>query len=401
MKRVFCNLICAVLLILLLSPGVVLAQSNRPMAMSEVNKMLVREKKTTSEVLEVMAERGVAFKMSSASEKRLLKYGFSEDQIAVIARMAKGEKVDLTPPTDGPDEAGDEAGGEFRVGYPHPQGEHAAEKRRMSRSIEASVGYKRIELQRCTLYCSAKRHAKLLPMLKKLEAELISRFPESICNASSPDSSHIVIIDGHSQWHSFVDAFFDTYAKDGIAFQFGPEADARVVVKEGSGMYFPMVGLKHADKADNEEEVARFAAYSVGHLMMQSASGESHPHGLRTGFANLAESMAFKKPALMVASYAKRSIGDAGGWAAAVSQRFRENTISTPTKIWAMDTQSMQAEHYAECWSHVLFLAKSPEKFAQAVGKVRNGEMRMDAAVREVYGVDDKKLMKAWYKSAK
>jgi hypothetical protein len=367
--------------------------------MSEVARLI--KDQSPQEVLAVMAERGVGFRVSASAEGRLEKYGFTEDEIELIKKIAAGEAVDLD--ADPADEAGEAQGGagnadEFKVGFPDPEHWHISEKKRVERAIKnAGLGYERIELTRATLYCNAKRIGKLKPLLKKLEGELIKRFPASVSNASSPRSSHIVIVDGPSEWSNWVDALIDSYKQDGMNFSFGPEADTKTHLKGTSGFFLPALATAKADLR-SDENVARFATYALGHLMMARAGGKKQPAGLTTGFGDLAEAMAMKTPSVMIYSYEKRDLKQEGGWKEVVKKLFEARKIDNATAPWGYTTDSMKPENYAECWSMVSTLAEAPDKFAKAVRMVREDGKSMNVAINDVYEVQDKELLKLWYK---
>ena len=390
--------------LLLVAPQLAEAANDKPIKLSEVSTLIDAGVEPAA-VLKVMAKRGVGFRISSSASRRLKEWGFTDEHLDLIERMSKGEKVDLDAKPepaggdDAKDEGGAEAAGDFPVGYPHPQGWHAAEKNRIERAMQAAgLGYKRIEFGRVSLYCNARRAGQLTPMLKNLEKQLTATFPASISNACAPQSAHIILVDGDSEWNNWVDAFFDSYEKDGIRFSFGPEVDARTQIKNGGGSYMPTVAMTNAGKMKNDEAVGRFAAYATGHLMMQMAAGMKQPHGLRTGFANYAEAVAYKTPSVLVYSYEKRDLGQGNAWKNSVLQRFNNKEITKISKPWNYSTSDMKFEHYAECWSYVSTLAAAPDKFAKAVGIVREGKSGMFDAVNETYGMKEIDMLKTWYK---
>jgi hypothetical protein len=247
------------------------------------------------------------------------------------------------------------------------------------------------------LYCSDRRAKALVPMLRKLEADLIARFPGSIANASSPESAHIVIVDGSSEWTRWVDACFASYREDRINYKFGPDDDENhAMLKRSPGYMLPAMTATRGDKQPSAEAVSRLAAFSVGFLMMNQAGGEKQPDGLRTGFGDLAEAMAHQTPSVMVTSYGERDLQGEGGWAGVVAQRFKDKKIKDATDPWAYETSTMEVEHYAEAWSLVSTLAEAPDKFARAVETVRKQEKPMAKAINDAYGVNDRKLLEAW-----
>jgi len=408
-QSVLCLSLC--LLLALLTPRPAAAESAKPIKMSEVSS-LIKAGVSPEAVLEVMVKRGVSFRVTSTAERRLGKWGFSEAQIGLIRRLAKGERVDLDevsgpaedePPGEGGDDAGPGEPGAFPVGYPNPAGWHAAEQQRIERAVDsAGLGYKRIEFKRFTLYCNERRARALAPMLKKLEHQLIAKFPASIRNASSPKSAHLVIVDGQTQWSNWVDSVFASYKQDGINFSFGPGGDGMLdEVKKGPGFILPDCSVCNANTRSDDESVARYAAYSVGYLMMGEAGGKEQPKGLRTGFGNYAEALAMGSPSVMIYSYEKRDLGKADAWRDLVIQRFENKDIDGVSKPWNYDTADMKIEHYAECWSYVSTLAEAPDQFAAAVGMLRDGEAKMFDAVLKAYEVGDRDLLKAWYRYVK
>ncbi len=389
------------LFLVLMLAGVALAADGKPLTMSEVGK-LIEDKSTPQQVLELMSERGVGFRVTSTAEKRLTDWGFTAVQIELVRKIAAGEKIDLNaPPAEaGPgDEAGPGAKKDYPVGYPNADTWHQAEQKRIERAIKnAELGYKRIELSRCTLYCSDKRAADLVPMLKKLEADLIKRFPVSLVNACSPKSAHIVVVDGDSEWRRWVKACFDSYEEDRIRYRFGPEDDPRPQLIEGSGYYLPHCAVMHADALLTDERVSRGTAYSLGHLMMIQAGGEARPDALITGFGDLTEATAHGTPSIMVYSYEKRDLTGESAWKQAVAKLFKDKKITDAAGPWTFKTDAMSPEDYAQAWSLVSTLAEAPEKFAKAVEMVRNKEAAMGQAVGETFGLEDRKLLEAWYK---
>ena len=412
MREVRRWLVLAGVLLTLLMSLPVQAADDKPVAMSDVSKM-IEDGKSPQQVLEAMAQRGVSFRVTSAAIKRLEGWGFSEEQIGLVRKIADGEKVDLNPKPDEPKPAGDAkpdnppAADNAKVdhavvGYPNPQDFHKVEKARVERAIKAAgLDYQRVEFKRFTLYCSDRRAKALGTMLRDLDAALLKRFPASIANASSPDSAHIVIVDGTSDWARWVDACFDAYEADGIRYQFGPDdPDPRPKMTAGPGYMLPYLTATHADKQPKEENISRLAAFSVGFLMMGQAGGPEQPHGLRTGFGDLTEAMALKTPSVMVTSYVDRDLEGEGGWKGLVAKRFKDKKITDVTDPWAYDTSAMAVEHYAECWSLVSTLAEAPDKFAKAVELVRTKQMIMSKAVNESFGMDDRKLLEAWFRFA-
>lgn len=395
-------LILCLSLVLVSFSGLAIAADDKPVKMSEVARLI--NDQSPQDVLEAMAERGVGFRASKSSESRLKKYGFTEDQIELIRKIAAGEKVDLDAgPADVPgDDAADNADNAevFKVGFPDPEHWHISEQARIERAVKnAGLGYKRIELTRATLYCSASRAKKLTPLLKKLESSLIRRFPASIASASSPKSAHIVIVEGESEWNNWVDALLDSYEKDGMNFSFGPEADARTQLKQGTGFLLPACACAKVGTR-SDESIARFSTYSLGHLMMARAGGKDQPKGLTTGFGDLAEEMAMGTPSVMIYSYEKRDLKQGGGWKDVVKKLFQEKKITNATAPWGYETASMKPENYAECWSMVSMLSTAPQMFAKAVKMVREEDKPMNVAVNEVYGKQDLEILKAWSKFA-
>lgn len=388
-----------ILVLFVIVSDLAVAADDKPIKMSEVARLI--KDQSPQEVLAVMAERGVDFRVTSSAEGRLKSFGFTEEQIELIKKIAAGETVDLNAsPADaeGEDAAGADNADAFKVGFPDPEHWHLSEQKRVERAIKnAGLGYERIELTRATLYCNAKRAGALTPLLKRLEGMLIKRFPASIANASSPKSAHIIIVDGISEWSNWVDALMDSYEKDGMKFSFGPEADAKAHLKKTSGFFLPALATAHADMR-SDENVSRFSTYALGHLMMARAGGKDQPAGLTTGFGDLAEATAMGTPSVMIYSYEKRDLKQEGGWKEVVKKLFEAKKIDNATAPWGYTTDTMKPENYAECWSMVSTLAEAPDKFAKAVQMVREDQKPMNVAVNEVYEMQDMDVLKAWYK---
>ena len=209
-----------------------------------------------------------------------------------------------------------------------------------------------------------------------------------------------MIVDGDSAWRNWVTACFDSYEEDRIRYDFGGGDDPRPRMIQGSGYMLPACAATHADKQSGDEAVARYAAFAVGYLMMQQAGGSDQPDGLRTGFGDLAETMAFGNPSVMLVSYEDRELEQQGDWASVVRQRFREKKITDPVRPWNYGTDSMSPAQYAECWSLVSTLAAAPDKFAEAVRTVRETDTSMPQAVRDAYEIDNDKILEAWFRFA-
>lgn len=394
--------------LLLLTPGLgataAAAQADRPMAMSDVSRLL-KAGDSTDQALQAMAERGVRFRVTQSAERQLTKFGFTDQQIAAIKRIAAGEDVQLDPKPDAPDQQPADAEANpadaYPIGYPMPAGWHAAEKQRVLRAMEAAgLGYRRIEFTRFTLYCNDRRAAQLVPILRSLEQQLIARFPASISNATSPDSAHIVIVDGTSEWSNWVDALFASYKQDGITFNFGPDANGPDAFRDMPGFMLGSLVSGNATKRINDESTNRFAAYAVGYLMMGKAGGKEQPDALQSGFGNLTETMAFNDPSVMIYSYVKRDLKQDDAWKTLVAKRFNDRQITSTNQVWGYETASMKPEHYAESWSYVSTLAMAPEKFANAVELIRTQEARATGAFNRTYELEDIKLLEAWYRYA-
>lgn len=403
------------------------AVEGAPVRVSQIDDM-IDDGVSPAQVIEMMREYGVGFRMSNSVERRLKSYGFTEDQIQTVKNIIDGTDVPPAPPeapAEGPGEGepgapmpgevepglpgvpgglpgaqpgADNGGGEFGVGWAMPEAFHPQEKLRVERAVAAALGYERHELSRVTLYCNARRARRLVPMLRELEAKLIATFPKSLVNACDPRSTHIVIVDGASEWNNWVDACFASYEKDGITYSFGPEANSTERLKAGSGYMLPHLAAVHADKISNDEMVARFAAYDVGHLMMNVAAGSGGPDGLVTGFGGFTEAMVFGTPSVTVYSYVERDNQEQmQSWLQTVQQRFRNREITTAHHVWNYSTDEMVSHQYAEAWSLVTTLCQAPEKFAAAVLLVKQGKS-MAEAVEEVYGLDERKLLEAWFR---
>lgn len=384
-----------------------------PMRMSQINSM-IDGGASPAQVIESMREHGVGFRMTSTAERRLKSYGFSDEQIATVKRIIDG--TDVPPQRDGvgegeggegaqppvpgqpfQDRANAPVDGEFPVGYVFPDDFHAAEKYRVERAVADSLGYRRIELSRVTIYCSDRRARRLVPMLQELEKKLIDTFPDSLSNASDPRSAHIVIVDGAAEWGRWIDACFKSYEQDGIDYSFGPGIDRNKHLKAGPGYMLPHLAAVHADKLPNDELVGRFAAYDVGHLMMVPASAGG-PSSLITGFGDFAEALAFGNPSVTVYSYVERE-GEAAtmSWLQIVQQRFKDGQIRSAHRVWSYTTAEMVLHEYAEAWSLVTTLAQAPDKFAKAV-RLKQMGATMPEAIEQAYELDDRKLTEAWFK---
>jgi len=265
------------------------------------------------------------------------------------------------------------------------------------RAVAASLGYQRIELSRVTLYCNERRARRLGPMLAELEKKLIATFPKSLVNACDPRSAHIVIVDGATEWNNWVDACFASYAQDGIEYSFGPGGLDKDRLKQGSGYMLPHLAAVNAGKLADDELVGRFAAYDVGHLMMIPASNGG-PSSLITGFGDFTETLAFGNPTVTVYSYVEREAERANmSWLQIVQQRFKEGKIKSAHHVWNYTTAEMVMHEYAEAWSLVTTLAMAPDKFAAAVRLKQLGKS-MPEAIEEAYGLDERRLLEAWFK---
>ena len=387
--------VCALVALVYSFAPPAIAEDAGPIALSAV-KGMVDAGQSPQQCIEAMNERGVRFRLTTTAKRNLKSWGFDDDQLGLIGQIVRGEKLDLNPaPGDG---AGEKK--EYPVGYAYTQGQHAAEKRRVERAIDAStLNYKRIELSRVTLYCSEARARKLAPVLKKLEADLIKRFPDYLTNGIAPASSHIVIVDGHSEWSQWVNACFTSYEQDGIKFTFGRDGeDPRESLGKSAGYVLRDLHAIHADRQNGDEGVSRQATYAVGDLMMRRAGGKDQPDGLYTGFGNLSEAMVHKTPSVMLYSYEKRDLKQAEPWTRVVAQRLKNKVVETPSYPWGRSTDMMTPANYADCWSYVSTLAMQPEKLSAAVELMASGDKKMHEAVQEVYQLEDRQLMQAWFK---
>jgi len=388
-----------VLLAMFLAPAVAIAQDD-PIALSEISRLL-RDDKTPAEVMTVIRERGVGFRVSANSERRLEQWGFDGDQIDIIKRIAAGEDVpdeaEMPAEGEGDGEAGAEVEDEFGVGYPNPESFHEAEKTRVERGIgNANLGYERYEFTRITLYCTDRRARTLVPLLRELERNVIARFPENIANAIDMRSAHIVVIDGESEWQRWLESSFDSYEEDGITFTFVRGEEPKDSLSDGSGYLLNALGAIHADKHQSDESIERQVAYNFGHLMMNMAGGPEGPDGLVTGFGDLTETMAKGSPTVMVYSYVERELTGDDAWAASVGKRMSDGEIRSVLNVWGYSTDEMTPPQYAEAWSMVSLLCEAPDKFGQAVLAVQREEESMAQAVRDAYEITDDRLLQGW-----
>ena len=401
MLKVVCTHILVPVLLVLL-PTMALAQDG-PVAVSEINRMLQADQ-TPDEIVAVIRERGAGFRLTSSVQRRLKEWGFEDEHLDVIKRIAAGEEVPdeqmpgyQAPPGEGGEDAENVEEEDYSVvGYPNSSGWHAANKRRIERAIDnAALGYERHELSRVTLYCNNARARTLVPLMRRLEEAVIARFPESLRNACDPRSAHLVVVDGESDWQRWVQALFNSYEADGLRFPPEGGRDVRERAAASGGMYMRTIGFFHADKAASDEVISREVTYGLGHLMIGQAADEERPDGLQTGFGNLTETMAMGTPGVMVQSYDDRDAEHATSWASVVQQLFRERKIDSTFEVWNFDTSTMVLPEYAQAWSYVSMLCQEPEKFAQAVRAIRQGTGAAEA-IHEAYGLDDGQLLRAW-----
>ena len=394
MKRAFLSLAMFFSLIYLAVPGRLAAEPDGGKAADPVDKeglltledilRLRRDHVSFDDIVDQAGERGIGFEVTTAIANQLRRLGFRSAQVDSIKEspteaLTPGKGVPTT------DEQRDKTLQEIKT-----------------ITLLSRVELKPTESRHVTLWEASQSREEFLPTVEKLERFFRTKCREPIRSGLDKRSAHLVLLKTRSEYERWMRAMFDLIGerfdeKDNP----GGNAELRASFVKGPGMYasnFAAICL--ADY--NEDGGQRSVALAEGWMYFMQLAQPRQNGPLATGFANGAETIVAGSPALMIAGTAyhqdHRDLGaDPKAWSTLVQQRVLTKKATPLDKLLQMDTYTMVQPHYAEAWTLVALLAKQPAKFGKLMLAIRKGIADL-AAIKEVYGWDEKQLTQEWRK---
>ncbi len=373
------------------------AVANGPVTWDDIRD-LKRAKKTYTEIVRAMQDRGLAFTIDSLEERRLRVYGFTRRHIAEIRKIgvkvtnihsggdATKFKPDLTPlPPIEP----------ARLKLDDDtEAAHRRLANQVDRIIEASeILIRKTPTVHVTLIANKEITDRYLPDIGRLERKIRKTFAEPIASGVDRRAANIVLLENRYEYEKWTRALFKTIQDDGFEFQVEDPAKQALTGKSFliQGIYTVCLAKMQSDEA------RRRVAFAVGFQYMRQLTGFNAPDALATGFGDVTEVMLFKHPTMMVQSaYNHRKLaGTSRIWTQLVQDRFAQGKVASVQNVLAYSMGSMTPPEYATAWSLTSYLASKPDKFAAIVKALPNSN---DAwmTISRIYGADEAAVLEAW-----
>jgi hypothetical protein len=417
--RIAKNLIIAAIVVpILLCTAVADA---RPITLLEI-RLLKSQGKSHDEIVEVMKERGLSFKIDATMKSRLGKLGFEQEHFDALANVKQpGAKPAKDMPPKG-DKPADKKPDNKKPDDPEKAKPDDAPKLELAPRFDAMFGRTENQVERTMKQCGVdlQRHrtkhitlvagkdvaAKFLPGIAKLEGKLAKRFPEPIASGVDRRAANIALLKTRPEYEYWVKTLFKVLREDGVTFEQVAEGTVEERMLKSSSFFLRGVYSVCLEEK-SEESAGRAVAFAVGFQYMRQLSRYEAPDAIATGFGDLAEVMAFGSPTVMVTSgYTERELARGiTPWTQIVKELFAARKIASVQNVLAFSTSSMEVPEYATAWSLVEALATNPDKLAKLTVELRNSAVAPWEHLRQVYGQPDKPLeenafLKIWARHA-
>lgn len=359
--------------------------------------------KSHDEIVEIIKDRGLSFKIDATMKGRLGKLGFNDKHFEALRSLEKpgakpegpppgGEKPDNQKPAK-PDAAKPDDAPKPEIG-PRFDAMFGRTEKQVERTMkQCGVDLQRNRTKHITLVAAKDTAAKFLPLISKLEGKLARRFPEPIASGVDRRAANIALLKTRPEYEYWVKTLFKVLREDGVMFQQVAEGDIESRMLKSSSFFLRGVYSVCLEEM-SEERAGRGVAFAVGFQYMRQLSRYEAPDAIATGFGDLAEVMAFGSPTVMVTSgYTERELARGiTPWTQIVRGLFAARKIASVQNVLAYNTESMEVAEYATAWSLVEALATNPDKLAKLTTELRNSAVAPWENLRQVYGQPDKPL---------
>ncbi len=397
-------LVVAVVVPLLFSAAIADA---RPITFLEI-RFHKSQGKSHDEIVKIIKDRGLSFKIDATMKGRLGKLGFNDEHFEALKRLEKpgakpedpsprGEKPDnqkpAKPDAAKPDAAKPDDAPKLEIG-PRFDAMFGRTENQVERTMkQCGVDLQRNRTKHITLVAAKDTAAKFLPLISKLEGKLARRFPEPIASGVDRRAANIALLKTRPEYEYWVKTLFKVLREDGVMFQQVAEGDIESRMLKSSSFFLRGVYSVCLEEM-SDERAGRGVAFAVGFQYMRQLSRYEAPDAIATGFGDLAEVMAFGSPTVMVTSgYTERELAHGiTPWAQIVRELFAARKIASVQNVLAYNTESMEVPEYATAWSLVEALATNPDKLAKLTTELRNSAVAPWENLRQVYGQPDKPL---------
>lgn len=387
-------LLSALLLLVFASPA--LAGPDDPVRLSDVHEMINKKRQSVDQVIVAMSERGLGFRVTASAERKLKSWGFTEDDLGQVNRVAAGLPLEQKEPENEPDKQAEPAAGdlpnEFPIGYAFDDRTSNWQERVMSRAFEgARLDYKIYKFERFALYCSPRRAKDLSPLLRKLDKDLASKLPKSIGNAIEPKTSILILVDNRGHAYKLADAIRASYRVDNPDYLRGFR-DAKNWSFWVNAHYTIVDGASFRDA----KSALRPLSFGVGYMIASHIAHYKEPDALTLGMGNLIETLATGSPATTLFSESGEDENEIDNWKNNFKQRRDANRLPDIRQILDYKSIAMKHSHYVESWALATHLAAQPDKFFNVLYRCRDAKVPALDLILKEYAVDEKRLNQQW-----
>lgn len=249
-----------------------------------------------------------------------------------------------------------------------------------------------IQSRHVTLWALKDNQRTYLADIEKVEKFFRTKCPEPIRSGLDKRSAHIVLLKDHAEYEAWLRAMFDE-SRLGDSY-FREEAFKRPAYYSSE---FVSISLGDWLPAQGHHELV--AGMGSMYFSQLAKPGPILSSPLQTGFINWTEANVLGgSPTVMFHSIVHLSTNphnDGQDWSLLVRERMATDKVTPLGALLEMNTSMMLQPHYAEAWTLVELLARTPNKFGKLLLTVREGYSDL-AAIDKVYGWDEKRLTKEW-----
>ena len=375
------------------------AAEDRPAKLSDINRLL-RSGSNVEQVLVELEKRGLGFRVTPSAEKRLKEWGFNDDQINQVNRIATGlplERGDNAPkeqdnkPVDFNDIPAD-LPTKFPIGYAIGDDVRDSQSRVMSRAANAArLNYKLYTFERFALYCSPRRGDDLAKQLKELEAKLVKQLPASLANATEAKTALLVLADSNRDAMKMFQSIEAAYQAEFPDYR--TDLDNRRWTHYVASHYTIVDGSAYS----TNDAAMRPLSFGVGRMMAAHIAYYSEPHTLATGMGNLVETIAKGAPSVTLFSHSGEDEPKIENWSADFKQRHAAKKLPKVRQLFDYQITHMKPRHYVESWALASWLAREPDKLFAALYNCRPADKTMYNEVLEVYSLTEEQFQQQWH----
>lgn len=370
---------------LALAAGV--AGAKPPLSLDDITAMRA-DQTTTLVVIRELRSRGRAFELDAAAREKLAVLGFTTQQVEVVGKTKRGDVA----AADALAAKGKAAGPAIQQS-PEDIARLERLERVVKRAVELTRGVTVIDTDHARLVLGPGVPPALADDARKLEGLVARRFPGPLADGVDKRGVNVAVFAGESEYAEWIAALEKALEENGVRFAEGTAfADQ---ARRSPAVYLD--GLTTMRMVRTPEDARRTVAHSIGFHSLAQLSRNHCGDGLKSGFANVTETMLFGSPATMVkGGYADREVGvAAASWPQTVKQRFAAGTASTLAQVLDASFEVMEFPQYAECWSFASVLCMKPEEFSRLVLVLREGG-QPQASLTNVYKADAATLTEGW-----